>query len=349
MAAVLRDQLLPVARDDDHCGLSWLDDGEAIYATLMRHHTTIDITADEVHRYGMAEVTTKLPGEYAAVGARLFGLPDAAQVFDRLRGDAALRFETPEEIMVAARAILASASAAMPAWFGRLPQTQCAIEAVPDFLAADTPGAYYMPPAPDGSRPGTYFVNTGQPEEKSRYEAASVGFHEAIPGHHLQLTIASELSELPRFRRFSYANAAYCEGWGLYAERLAEEMGLYPGDLDRIGMLSADSLRSCRLVVDSGMHALGWSRRQAIDFMAAHTPMSPREVAVEVDRYIAMPGQALAYKVGQREIFRLRDAGRAALGTKFDIKGFHDAVLGSGSVGLGVLREVVEDWIAGCV
>jgi uncharacterized protein (DUF885 family) len=346
MADVLRDRLLPVARDDEHCGLGWLDDGEAVYAALMRHHTTIEITADEVHRYGLSEVTSKLPDEYAAVGGRLFGLRQPAEVFDRLRGDATLRFETPDEIMAAARENLASAAAAMPDWFGRLPQTPCTIEAVPDFLAEDSPGAYYMPPAPDGSRPGTYFVNTWKPNEKSRYEAASVGFHEAIPGHHLQLTIASELSELPRFRRFSMANAAFCEGWGLYAERLAEEMGLYSGDLDRIGMLSADSLRSCRLVVDSGLHGLGWSRQQAIDFMAANTPMSRSEVEVEVDRYIGMPGQALAYKVGQREIFRLRDTGRAALGEKFDIKSFHDAVLGSGSVGLPVLQEVVEDWVA---
>jgi uncharacterized protein (DUF885 family) len=174
-----------------------------------------------------------------------------------------------------------------------------------------------------------------------------VGFHEAIPGHHLQLTIASELSHLPRFRRFSLFNNAYCEGWGLYAERLAEEMGLYADDLDRVGMLGADSWRSCRLVVDTGLHAMGWSREQAIDFMVSHTPVSRPEVEVEVDRYIAMPGQALAYKVGQREIFRLRDAGRAALGPRFDIKGFHDAVLGSGSVSLPVLRDVVEDWITG--
>jgi uncharacterized protein (DUF885 family) len=346
MASLLRDDLLPFARDDEHSGLGWLDDGEQIYAALMRHHTTIDITAGEVHRYGMDEVTTKLPEEYAAVGGRQFGLTEAAQVFDRLRCDTTLRFETPEEIMAAARGILAAASTAMPDWFGRMPQTPCAIEAVPDFLAADSPGAYYMPPAPDGSRSGTYWVNTAKPEDKARYEAASVGFHEAIPGHHLQLTIASELGHLPRFRRFSLVNAAYCEGWGLYAERLAEEMGLYPGDLDRLGMLSADSLRSCRLVVDSGLHAMGWSRDQAVAFMAGHTPMSPSEVAVEIDRYIGMPGQALAYKVGQREIFRLRQAAGAALGPRFDIKGFHDAVLGSGSVGLGVLGDVVGDWIA---
>ncbi|MDQ1365717.1 MAG: hypothetical protein QOE57_1759 [Acidimicrobiaceae bacterium] len=345
IAGVLRDHLLPVARDDEHCGLRWLDDGDAMYATWVRHHTSLDLTPAEVHEFGLSEVTDKLPAEYAAVAGRLFGITEPAEVFVRLRDDKSLRYQTPEEIMAAARAILESASAAMPDWFGRLPRSACAIEPVPDFLAPDSPGAYYVPPAPDGSRTGTYFVNTYHPEEKARYEGASIGFHEAIPGHHLQLTIASELTSLPRFRRFSLVNAAYCEGWGLYSERLAEEMGLYPGDLDRLGMLSADSLRSCRLVVDSGLHAMGWSREQAIEFMSAHTPMSHDEIAVEVDRYVAMPGQALAYKVGQREIFRLRDAARCALGAGFDIKGFHDAVLGSGSVGLPVLREVVEEWI----
>jgi uncharacterized protein (DUF885 family) len=346
LAQVLRDDLLPVARDDEHCGLGWLDDGEAIYATCLRRHTTTAITPAEAHAFGLAEVTDRLPREYAEVAGRLFGLTQPSEVFDRLRNDASLRFQTSGEIMAAAAACVTRASAAMASWFGRLPQTACKLEAIPEFLAPDSPVAYYVPPAPDGSRTGTYFVNTGAPHEKARYEGASIAFHEAVPGHHLQLTIASELHDLPLFRRFSMANAAFCEGWGLYAERLAEEMGLYTGDIDRLGMLSADSLRSCRLVVDTGLHALRWSRGQAIEFMATNTPMSAREVEVEVDRYIAMPGQALAYKVGQREIFRLRADAQAALGERFDMKGFHDVVLGSGSVGLGVLDQVVEDWIA---
>ena len=346
LARVLREDLLPEARDDDHAGLQWIDDGDAMYATWMRLHTTTDLTAEEVHQFGMEEVTEKLPSEYASVAGRLFGITAADDIFPRLRDDQTLRYQTPQEIMDAAHGMLAAASAEMGNWFGRLPQTDCAIEAVPDILAADSPGAYYMPPAADGSRPGTYFVNTHSPSDKARYEAASVAFHEAIPGHHLQLTIASEMTQLPSFRRFSEANNAFCEGWGLYAERLADEMGLYPGDLDRVGMLGADSLRSCRLVVDTGLHAMGWSRERAIQFMASHTPLSRAEVEVEVDRYIAMPAQALAYKVGQRQIFRLRDDAKAALGAHFDIKGFHDAVLGSGSVGLPVLAQVVHDWVA---
>ena len=347
LADLLTEHLLPVARDEEHAGLRWIPDGDRLYGTLMRHHTSLEVTAVDIHRFGLDEVTRKLPEEYAEVGGRLFGLRQPAEVFARLREDTSLRYGSAEEMLAAARSVLDSAAAAMPLWFGRLPQTPCTICPVPEFLAPDSPFAYYVPPAPDGSRGGTYFVNTANPEDHSRFDGAAVGFHEAIPGHHLQLTIASELTGLPNFRRFSQFNAAYCEGWGLYSERLADEMGLYPGDLDRIGMLSADSLRSCRLVVDTGLHALGWSRRQAIDFMTTHTPMSPSEVAVEVDRYLAMPGQALAYKVGQREIFRLRAAAESALGSAFDIKDFHDVVLGSGSVALPVLRQAVEDWVDG--
>jgi uncharacterized protein (DUF885 family) len=338
--------LLPIARPDDRCGLSWLADGPALYATLVSHHTTLDLPPEEIHTIGLEQVTQRLPVEYAEVGGRLFATSDVAIIFDRLRNDAALRYQRGEEIMADARRSLESAMAAMPDWFGRLPVSPCRIDAVPEFLAADAPAAYYYPPAGDGSRPGTYYVNTHDPDEKSRYEAAAVGFHEAIPGHHLQLAIANELTELPRFRRQSLANTAYVEGWGLYAERLADEMGLYPTDLDQIGMLTADSMRACRLVVDTGLHALGWSRQQAIDFMAAHTPISVDEVTVEIDRYVAMPGQALAYKLGQREIFRLRERARDRLGERFDIKGFHDTVLGSGSVTLPILAELVNAWVA---
>jgi uncharacterized protein (DUF885 family) len=170
---------------------------------------------------------------------------------------------------------------------------------------------------------------------------AATAFHEAIPGHHLQLTIANELDHLPRFQRLSWANTAFVEGWALYTERLADEMGLYRDDLDRLGMLAADSWRSCRLVVDTGLHARGWSRQQAIDYMVANAPVGREEIEVEVDRYVAIPGQALGYKVGQLEIQRLRRRAEQALGDAFDIKAFHDTMLGSGSVSLPVLRELV--------
>ena len=347
MAGVLKEQLLPVARDDEHCGLSWLgDDGARIYATLVSHHTTLDLPPEEIHAIGIEEVTDKLPVEYAEVGGRLFGLTDPAEVLDRLRTDPALRYATGEEIMGDAREAFEAGKAAMAGWFGRLPQSPCAIEEVPAFLAADSPSAYYFPPAGDGSRGGTYYVNTHKPGDKARYETASIAFHEAIPGHHLQLAIATELTDLPRFRRFSLANTAYVEGWGLYSERLADDMGLYRNDMERIGMLAADSIRACRLVVDTGLHALGWTRQRAIDFMAANTPVSVEEVTVEIDRYIGMPGQALAYKLGQREILRLRASAQSRLGEAFDFRGFHDAVLTSGAVRLPILAELVDAWVA---
>ena len=195
----------------------------------------------------------------------------------------------------------------------------------------------------DGSRPGQYAINTSEPTTRPRYEAQALAFHEAVPGHHLQLAISQELTELPDFRRHN-GPTAYVEGWGLYTERLADEMGLYSGDLDRIGVLSFDAWRACRLVVDTGMHALGWTRQQAIDYMLEHTVLAENNIVNEIDRYIVIPAQALAYKIGQREILRLRAEAEADLGPAFDIRGFHDAVLGHGVVGLETLGEIVRDW-----
>jgi uncharacterized protein (DUF885 family) len=201
--------------------------------------------------------------------------------------------------------------------------------------------AYYRQPPQDGSRPGRYYINTYAPTTRPRYEAEALAFHESVPGHHLQIAIGQELEQLPSFRRHG-ETTAFVEGWGLYSERLADEMGLYSGDLDRIGMLSYDAWRASRLVVDTGMHALGWSRTAAIDFMAAHSALALNNIANEVDRYIGWPGQALAYKMGQLEIRRLRADAQAALGASFDTRRFHDAVLGHGALPLGILRASVE-------
>lgn len=343
----LAEHLLPVARDDDHPGLCNLgDDGRAVYESLVRHHTTLDLSPEEIHAIGVEEATQRLPAEYAEVGGRLFDTTDVATIFDRLRNDPSLRYNTADEIVAAAHDGLGRATAAMANWFGRLPQAECRIEPVPDYMAADAPAAYYFPPAADGSRPGTYYVNTHEPTEKTRYEAASIAYHEAIPGHHLQIAIANELDDVPTFQRQSLSNTAYVEGWGLYAERLADEMGLYLSDVDRIGMLAAESWRACRLVVDTGLHALAWTRQQAIDFMTTNAPVSVEEITVEVDRYIAMPAQALAYKLGQREIFRLRALARDRLGDRFDIRAFHDVVLGSGAVSLPILGDLVDAWMS---
>jgi uncharacterized protein (DUF885 family) len=343
---MLRDELLPVARPDDRPGLLHLDDGPEMYQALIELHTGLPLTPDELHAIGMAEVTEALPAEYAEIGHRQFGTTDLPTIFGHLLDDTDLRYRDGAEIIAHATACLDAARAAMGDWFGILPEAPCVLTPVPDYLAPDAPAAYYTPPAPDGSRPGEYHVNLHDATGRGRMETASIAFHEAIPGHHLQLAIASERTDLPAFRRLSWGHTAFVEGWALYTERLADEMGLYEADLDRLGMLASDSWRACRLVVDTGLHALGWTRQQAIDFMTAHAPVNRAEIVVEVDRYIGMPGQALAYKVGQREILRLRADAQAALGPAFDIAGFHDAVLGGATISLRVLQSRVASWVA---
>ncbi|MCB1029736.1 MAG: DUF885 domain-containing protein [Acidimicrobiales bacterium] len=342
--AVLSDELAPVARDDDHAGLCWIDGGIELYKSLIRMHTGLDIDPQVLHDIGMKEVTEKLPGEFIAIGQRAFGTSDLKEIFDHLLNDADLRYRDGEEILADAQRCLEDATNEMGNWFTILPEAPCELIPVPDYLAADAPAAYYMPPAPDGSRPGNYCVNLHNPTTKGRAETASIAFHEAIPGHHLQLAIATERSDLPAFRRLSWSHTAYVEGWALYTERLAEEMGLYRSDIELLGMLASDAWRACRLVVDTGLHALGWTRQQAIDFMVANAPVSYDEIVTEIDRYIAMPAQALAYKVGQREIMRLRAESEARLGDRFDISKFHDVVLGAATISLTVLAERVEAW-----
>ncbi len=345
-AACLRDELLPRARGDEASGLCALDDGEDLYRFLVRSNTGLDLDPADIHRIGLDEVAA-LSEEMRSLGQQMFGLAELPAIFERVRTDPALRYDAAraDEPLDDARRCVAAATAVMGGWFGRLPISACEVKAVPEVLAADSAGAYYFPPAADGSRPGTYFVNTHGVGERNRFDTASTAFHEAIPGHHLQLAIATELTELPAFQRFSFGHTAYVEGWALYAERLADEMGLYASDLDRLGMLVNETWRACRLVVDTGMHALGWSRQQAVDHMAAHMPVGVDEITTEVDRYLAIPGQALAYKIGQREILRLRAWATAELGDGFDLPGFHDTVLGSSTVSLPVLGGLVADWV----
>ncbi len=349
---VLRDEIAPVARPDDKAGWCWLPDGEELYAALVHAHTTVRIPPSELHDLGVRLTEGDLPDEYRRIARRWTadGGPtdldpdDLSAIFARLRSDPSLRHRDAAEIVELAEHTVARATAAMPAWFGRLPEAPCAVSPIPDFLAADAPYAYYFPPAVDGTRPGTYFINTADPEQSSRTEAESIAFHEAIPGHHLQIAISQELDDLPDFQRHDGATS-YIEGWGLYAERLADEMGLYSDDVALLGMLTADSWRSARLVVDTGLHASGWSRQQALDYFEQHTPVPVDQVAGEVDRYLAIPGQALSYKVGQLEIQRLRAVAEEHLGERFDVQGFHDVVLGSGAVTLPVLEQMVLDWV----
>ncbi|GAC1663528.1 MAG: hypothetical protein NVS9B8_02680 [Candidatus Limnocylindrales bacterium] len=341
--AFLADELAPVARGDDRPGLSHVPGGDDAYGRLVHAHTTMDLTPDAIHRIGLEE-TARIDGEFRELGGRLLGTTDLATVLGRLRSDATLHFATSAEVYATAEASLARATAAIPGWFGRLPKTPCVVVEMGAHEATHSTIAYYRQPAADGSRPGTYAINTTAPGTRPRYEAETLAFHEAVPGHHLQIAIAQELDGLPAFRRLA-GPTAYVEGWGLYSERLSAEMGLLSGQMDRFGIISFDAWRACRLVVDTGLHVLGWSRDEAIRFMVDHTALAPNNIANEVDRYLAMPGQALAYKLGQLEIVRLRDESRAALGPAFDIRTFHDVVLGQGAVGLATLRRVVEAWL----
>lgn len=356
---VLRDEFAPQARPDDRAGWCWLPDGDELYAALIRSHTSISTTPKQLHELGVELAEQSLPREYRTIAARHFTASGASvsgggaagvdpqdlqAIFAWLRSDPSLRHHDAAEIVELAEHAVARATAAIPEWFGRLPQSSCVVTPIPDFLAADAPYAYYFPPAIDGSRPGTYFINTANPEQSSSTEAESIAFHEAIPGHHLQIAISQELDDIPEFQRHGGATS-YIEGWGLYAERLADEMGLYSDDIALMGMLTADSWRSARLVVDTGLHAFGWSRQQALDYFESHTPVPMEQVAGEVDRYLAMPAQALSYKVGQIEIHRLRADAESRLGAAFSLSAFHDVVLDSGAVTLPVLADLVEAWV----
>ncbi|HZC33740.1 MAG TPA: DUF885 domain-containing protein [Candidatus Bathyarchaeia archaeon] len=337
---VIRDKVRPKSRSDQQVGLVWLGDGEDAYSRMVRYHTTLDLPAQRIHEIGLEQIE-KLADEYRALGPDVLGTSDVPEIFRRLRDDPALHHTNGADIVTASKAALAKATGAMGDWFGILPKAGCEVEEVQSGAIA-----FYFPPAKDGSRPGVFFMNTSDPTGWGRYQIEATSYHEGIPGHHLQLAISTELTSVPEFRKRAFI-AAYGEGWGLYSERLADEMGIYSTPLDRMGMLEADSMRACRLVVDTGMHALGWSRQKAIDYMTENSPMRVSQIVPEIDRYAVTPGQALAYMIGRLEIQRMRREAESALGDRFDIKAFHDAVLGSGLMPLPVLDRVVRDWVEG--
>jgi uncharacterized protein (DUF885 family) len=342
---LLAGQVLERARPDDRCGLVHVPGGEAVYLAAVAQHTTIDRDPAELHRLGL-DLVAGLAEEYRELGARVLGTADMGQVLSRLRDDPALRFATAAEILASGRDAMERATAALPAIVGRVPRAPCRVDEMSAYEAEDAVLGYYQPAAADGSHPGVHWLNTSAPETRTRYEYEALAFHESVPGHHLQFALAQELEELPRFRRFGYVTA-FSEGWALYTERLADEIGLYSGDLERFGMLSFDSWRACRLVVDTGLHQLGWSRDQAIDYLLANSALTRTNIENEVDRYVAMPGQALAYMVGRLELVRLRELAQARLGGRFDLRAFHDLVLGTGGVPLTVLARVVDEHLAG--
>ncbi|MGW6457679.1 DUF885 domain-containing protein [Streptomyces sp. NPDC055078] len=332
------------ARPDSEAGVCHVRGGTEAYADAVGRHTRPGLSPDEVHRIGI-ETVAALREEFAELGGRALGTGTADEALAALREDPALRFARSEEIVGLVEEALYRARRAVPGWFRTYDITDCVTREIGALEAETAPLAYYQPPMGPGL-PGTHWINTIRPETRFRYEYEALAFHESIPGHHLQIALAQTLTGLPEFRRKSAGQmTAHLEGWGLYTERLADEMGLYSSDLARFGMLSLDAVRACRLVVDTGLHHLGWSREKAVTYMRDNTATTEANVRNEIDRYIAWPGQATAYMIGRREILRQRERARTALGDRFDIKDFHHEVIGHGAVPLGVLDELIIDWI----
>jgi uncharacterized protein (DUF885 family) len=341
---VLAAELLPAARGDDEVGICHVPGGEDGYRVAVRQFTTTDLTPEEIHRIGLDDVE-RLRAEFAEAGAKALDVSDVDAVIDRLRNDLSLRYDSADAIVADVTEALARAEAALPQAFLDYEYAPCEIRVIPEATAKGSVLGYYTVPAKDGSRPGAHWVNTYDPASRARFEYEALAFHESVPGHHLQFALGQTLDGLPQFRQFAYVTA-FGEGWGLYAERLSDEIGLYSGDLQRLGMISFDAWRACRLVVDTGMHAFGWSRERAIQYMRDNTALSEVNIANEVDRYISWPGQALAYMIGRKHIESLRARAERELGAAFDLRRFHDRILANGSIPLETMTQVVEAWIA---
>ena len=345
--AYLSDEYEPHARQQP--GISATPGGDEAYRLAIRMQTTVATTAEEVHAFGLADLES-IEAEKDEIAHRL-GHADRHALRDALADDPANHTDDPEALVRLALEQTDRAYAAAPKYFGRLPTANCVVKAVEPYREAESPPAFYMPPSVDGSRQGQYYINTYQPMERQLHKIASITFHEATPGHHFQIAIEMELEGLPAFRTLGsrMAGVAFAEGWGLYCERLADEMGLYASDEERLGMLDAQSFRAARLVVDSGLHAMNWTREQAIEFMNERGSLPPVDAAIEVDRYTIWPGQALSYKLGQREIERARAEVSAAMGDRFDLRAFHDEVLAHGSLPLATLRREIPGWVEAAV
>ena len=341
----LKEEHLPKGRTDEKSGILWIEGGEETYLRALRRYTGHkNTTVKEVHNIGISEIE-RLKTEFFEIGKNVFSDANSPEeVIYKMQTEPAMRYESKEQMLKIAEDTIERSYKPLNKWFTVFPKSPCKVLPAPPESEQHAPPAYYVAPLPDGSRDGTYFLNTYKPETKSIFEAESVAFHEAIPGHHLDRTIAVELQDVPDFQRY-VASTAFVEGWGLYAEQLANEMGLYSNDVQQLGRLGNDAWRGCRLVLDTGMHGMGWSREKAIEFFRANSPIEEINANIETDRYIAWPGQACSYKMGQLKIEELRRKAENELGKNFDIRYFHDEVLCDGGITLPILENKINEFI----
>ena len=360
LRAIVRDYVYPADREfletiqgdylaatRDEPGLWSAPNGDALYRSQIKHWTTLETAPEEIHRIGLEELEA-IEDERRAI-SRAAGFGDDTAAYRRALAKLPANLpETPEALLDRAREDIDRANAAAAGSFGRTPRATCRVLPVEEFKERDAPFAYYFPPTPDGSRPGTYYVNTYDLPSRTFSKLAAVTYHEATPGHHFQIALEVENTNLNRFRRFGsrIVGSAYVEGWGLYSERFADELGLYRDEAERFGMLDGQAWRAGRLVVDTGLHALRWTRQQSIDYLLNEVGGSETDSTIETDRFIAWPGQALTYKMGQRQIEALRRQLQARDGAAFDLRSFHDELLAHGSLPLATLARELPKWVA---
>lgn len=332
-----------------HCrqreGIWALPEGIAMYRFFVRYHTTTDLTPEEIHDIGKREVE-RISGSIGKIMQKIGFTGSVREFTDHIKGRKELYFESRQEIMDSYRDILSHMDKRLPDFFGLLPKAGYDIKEIEKYREQAAPAAYYYPPPNDFSRPGYFYANTYKPEQRPRFITEALSYHEAVPGHHLQIALMQERKDLPDFRRYE-GSTAFIEGWALYAEKLAGEMGFYRDDFSRYGRLMFEIWRAVRLVVDTGIHFFRWSRDEAIRYCRENSGEEEHEISVEVDRYIAMPGQALAYKIGELKILELREKAKEVLGSGFDIREFHDRLLENGALPLHALESIMNAWMKG--